>query len=302
MRIVKFIWLALIFSACASHHEQYRSELTSLPEHKTLDIPFILQTDYHCGPASLAMISNNLGNNITPDELSRMMYTPESKGTFQVDLLSATRRLGFISVPVVGLKQMLSEVSAGHPILVFQNLGLSWFPKWHYAVVVGHDLEKDEIILHSGDEKNMHLDFSTFLKTWNRADNWAMLIVKPGTIPESASEMDLIKATAGLEAANHLELANDSYKKILEKWPQSLGALIGLGNISYRENHFEAALMYLKKATDFHPKAAGAWHNYAQLLKVMKKSNEARLAAQRAVANSDPTLTKTYAENLKDLL
>ena len=25
-------------------------------------------------------------------------------------------------------------------LLVLQNLGLSWLPRWHYAVVVGYDL------------------------------------------------------------------------------------------------------------------------------------------------------------------
>src|SRR2546422_3737218 len=46
-------------------------------------------------------------------------------------------RSGQLAVPVTTLSDLLAEVAAGHPVLVFQNLGLHWIPRWHFAVAVG---------------------------------------------------------------------------------------------------------------------------------------------------------------------
>jgi hypothetical protein len=302
MSLLRMVLLALFFSGCATGPEFLRSKYSLSEDQKIIDVPFIAQSDYHCGPATLAMIANHLGKSLEISELSKMLYTPKAEGTFQNDLLAASRRLGLIAVPITEIKTVFREISNGHPILIFQNLGLSWIPKWHYALVVGYDLKENVMILHSGTIKNFKLKISTFESTWRRADNWGLLIENPGFIPETATEIDMVETSAGLEKSGTLNAAKISYEKILEKWPHSLGTLIGLGNINFAFKDYHKAKTYLKNATSYHPKAAGAWHNYAIVLTALKQIDEARIAAKKAILLSDQLSEKNYRENLKSLL
>jgi hypothetical protein len=53
-----------------------------------------------------------------------------------------------ISINKPGCQQLCEEVAAGHPVIVLQNIGLSWYLVWHYAVVVGYDLHEGTVIFH----------------------------------------------------------------------------------------------------------------------------------------------------------
>lgn len=248
------------------------------------------------------MITESLGHPASLDELTQMLYTPGAKGTFQNDVIAATRRSGLIAVPVNKMKNILNEINNQHPILVFQNLGLTWFPKWHYAVVVGYDLNANEMILHSGESKNFRMKIPTFEKIWERVDHWGLIIVNPGTIPETASEFDMVKATAALEVSGKLDAAIKSYEKIITKWPESLGSLVGLGNIYFQREDYKKSQTWLKQAIDYHPEAAGAWHNYALALSANGKIHDARAAAKKAIELADTHSYNAYKESLKSLL
>jgi tetratricopeptide (TPR) repeat protein len=263
------IFLALLITSCATRGEKLRASFLNYPDILILDIPFYAQTQYHCGPAALAMTINHLGINTSTIELSEMIYTPGVLGTFQTDLTTATHRLGLIAAPVQNIQNVILELNDGNPILVFQNLGLKWIPKWHYAVVVGYDLTKNEIILHTGEFKNYRMKISTFENTWNRVDNWGLLIVKPGVIPRTTSEAEIVKATASLELIGELQLAQLSYENILKKWQYSLGALVGLGNVHYQKKEYLKAREYLEKAMATNPQSSSVKNNLDVVIKTM---------------------------------
>lgn len=263
MAILRLLFLALIISGCATRGEKLRADNSTYPDQKILDVPFYTQKDFYCGPASMAIVANNLGLSTSPEELAKILYTPESKGTFQNDMLGGTRRLGLIATPINEMKKIIQELNNRNPVLIFQNLGLSWIPKWHYAVVIGYDLNSNEMILHSGEFKNFRLNLRTFENTWDRVENWGYVIVAPGTIPVTSTEIEMVKATAGLEMVNLLNEAQISYEKILIKWPNSLGALTGLGNIHYQKKEFEKSVNYFKKASEIYPQSTGIKNNYA---------------------------------------
>ena len=88
-------------------------------------------------------------------------------------------------------------VVAGEPVLVLQNLGLSWAPSWHYAVAVGYDLDAGTMLLRSGPMQRQELALRTFEHTWKRGGHWAFVTLPPGTLAATASEAD---ATAALVA------------------------------------------------------------------------------------------------------
>ena len=79
------------------------------------------------------------------------MFLPAREGTLQVEMLSGARRQGALAVRLPGtLEALLREAVDGRPPVVLLNLGLSIAPRWHYAVLVGHDLDEREVILRSG--------------------------------------------------------------------------------------------------------------------------------------------------------
>ena len=302
MTVFHFIILSLLFTGCASRGEKLRDKFPDLLPQKKINVSFISQEKFHCAPASVWMVSNFLKQEIPLTRLNEMLYTPEQKGTFQNDVIAAIRRLGLIALPVNKMKTLLQELNNDHPVLVFQNLGLSWAPKWHYALAVGYDLKDSVMLLHSGSEKNYPMKISTFERIWKRVDNWGLLIVKPGLIPESATEIDMVKATAGLELAKQNEAARISYEQIIKKWPDSFGAQLGLGSYFYEKDDYKKSTFHFKKATELNPEAAGAWNNYALALKEYKKIPEARVAAKKAMEKASPALAEIYKKNLADLL
>ena len=60
------------------------------------------------------------------------------------------------------LADLLREVAHGNPVIVFQNLGTRWLPRWHFAVVVGYDLQASKVILRSGTTERWRTTLATF--------------------------------------------------------------------------------------------------------------------------------------------
>lgn len=272
--------MALILSGCATHTEDIKAKLPNTPVSHIINVPFYNQAEFHCAPAALKMMTSFLDQDTPYDELVKMLYAPEAKGTFQNDVMAATRRLSLLALPVDNMEEIIKELQDNRPVLIFQNLGLSWLPKWHYAVVVGYDLDKRELILHTGNYKNYPMSFRTFEKSWKRVHHWGYVLVTPGSIPMNSSETEMIEATAGLEMAKNLNPAKTSYEAILQRWPGSLGALIGLGNVHFKLKDFNKSKDYFHKATILKPTSIGVWNNYAVALEAagdMKEADKAKL-------------------------
>ena len=263
----KILFLALLLSGCATHTENLRAKFPNASASQIIDVPFYNQAEFHCAPAALKMMTGYLNQEIAYDELVKMLYAPEAKGTFQNDLLAATRRLSLLALPVDNMEEIIKELQDKRPVLVFQNLALSWIPKWHYAVVVGYDLDKKEVILHTGDYKNFPMSMRTFEKTWKRVDQWGYIIVKPGEVPLNTTEEEMVAATAGLELAMNYSAAKISYEAILNRWSESFGAIIGLGNVHFQMKEYIKSKDYFHKATILRPTSIGVWNNYAVALK-----------------------------------
>ena len=118
----------------------------NLPHHvpaQTLikSVPFFAQAKHQCGPAALAMVLQWSGVDVTPKQLVSFVYLPVKRGSLQWGLISAARRHGRLAYVFTGMADLIQEVAAGNPVVVLQNLGLRWLPKWHYAVVVGYNTD-----------------------------------------------------------------------------------------------------------------------------------------------------------------
>lgn len=253
------------------------------------DIPFFPQEDRQCGPAALATVLSAGGMTGDPGGLRRQVYLPGLEGSLQVEMLAAARRNGAVTYLLEpNLRVLLAEVAAGTPVVVLQNLGLSWYPVWHYAVVVGYDLSRGEVLLRSGRERRQVLGLATFERTWARGGHWAFVALPPGRLPAGATEAAYLAAVAPLEGMGQTRAARQAYGAALQRWPDSLGAAIGLGNTAYALGDLGAAEAAFRRASLNHPASAVAHNNLAHVLARMGHHDEALEAARRAVELGGP--------------
>lgn len=264
-------------------------------------VPFFAQEDYQCGPASLAAVLRHAGRAATPQSLLPQVYVPGRKGSFQAEMLAATRRHGLVAYPIAArLEDLLRELAAGSPVLVLQNLALDWAPLWHYAVAIGYDLGAREIILRSGVTRRLVMSLDTFERTWARSEHWAMIALAPDRLPASAQELPYLAALAALERQD-AAAAQRGYEVALVRWPDSAAAAIGLGNTRYAQRDLAAAAEAYREATRRRPGSADAWNNLAQALSELGSREAALAAAHRAVEIGGPRLYQ-YRETLQSIL
>lgn len=247
-------------------------------------VPFFPQEDYQCGPAALATVLGASQIQVTPDDLVPLVYVPERQGSFQIEMVAAARSFGRLAYQLPpSLQAMFSEVSRGHPVLVMQNLGLDWYPQWHFAVLKGFDLKQGHVILNSALKENYELSLSTFERTWARADHWAVLVVEPGVMPLSATPERYFNAVVALENNNPAELSSRAYQSGLERWPDNSSLLMGYGNLLYSLDDLDGAARYYRRTIDFHPDYAPAYNNLAQILLQQFELTQALTLAEKAV-------------------
>jgi hypothetical protein len=299
--VILLLIVNLMLGGCSVLHRQWPQPSEHLPARCELDsVPFYPQKAFQCGPAALAMALTWSGILADPDTLAPEVFTPSRKGSLQSAIVAAARRHGRIAYPVCGPNAMLEEVSAGHPVIILQNLGLSWHPVWHYAVVVGYDLNQGNVILHSGVTERKRLSLRVFENTWARSDHWGLLVLPPTQLPATVTEYCYVSAVLGLEKASQWPAAVKGYYTALVRWPDNLFARIGLGNSYYALGDKESAEAAFREATRRFPTNGAAFNNLAQVLWEQGKQEDALEAARMAVKLGGP-LANVYRKTLEEI-
>jgi hypothetical protein len=257
----------------------------ALPERAELTrTPFYPQERYQCGPAALATVLVYGGVATKPEALVESVYLPERQGSLQAEMLATARRHGRVAYRLAPrLDGLLQEVAAGNPVVVLQNLAFSFAPRWHYAVVIGYDRPREEIVLRSGTTERLVMTLSNFERTWARSEFWAMVALPPDRLPATAGEEPYVGAVVALERVSAAD-ARRAYATALSRWPRNLLARMGLGNTAYAAGDFAQAESAYRQVTRDHPDAADAWNNLATVLHRTGRTEEAMRAAQRAIA------------------
>lgn len=302
-----FAALVVCVAAAACATPQTDALLQRPPDTATRELParsavaapvFFAQEALYCGPAALAMMLVHAGVDANPDALAAEVYTPGRAGSLASAMLAAARRHGRIAYPVGGLAALLGEIARGRQVLVLQNLGLSWLPRWHYAVAVGYDLAARTITLHSGTTRFLTVPLATFERTWARGGHWALLTLRPGAFPERVHESTYMSAVAGVERAGRPNIAADAYAAALARWPENPVALMGHGNALYGMGHLRAAAEAFRTAAARLPGNADAFNNLGHVLADLGEMDAAETAARTAVGLGGPNLA-TYQETLR---
>ncbi len=256
-----------------------------------VEVPFYPQTAYQCGPATLAMALTYHGLSITPEELQSQIYTPSLKGSLQIDMVGATRRHGKIAYEITGPDPIFPEIAAGRPVIILQNLGFSWLPVWHYAIVIGYNFTENTVILRSGVTQRKVMSYDTLENSWAHSNYWGLIVLEPTQIPVVAEENKYLTAVLGLEKSQHYRAAVSGYQTALIHWPGSLPGLMGLGNSYYAVADLPGAERAFLEATERYPLFAPAYNNLAQVLLEQGRKQEALAAAQKAVSLGGPLLS-----------
>ncbi|MFV2060183.1 MAG: PA2778 family cysteine peptidase [Gammaproteobacteria bacterium] len=255
------------------------------PATELTETVFYPQQQYQCGPAALATVLDDSGVKVTPEELTPLIYIPDKKGSLQIEIIAATRRFGRIPYLIKPqLQDLLAEIAAGKPVLVFQNLGLDWYSQWHFAVVIGYDLTKNEIILRSGEEKQHRVTVALFERTWARADYWALRILKPGEFPLNADELRYLTSLVSLERLNKWSELIIAYQAAAQKWPDNQNFKMGLANSYYSKQQLTLARKEYLHIIQLWPEYAPAFNNLAQLNLDTRKLAMALKYAKKAVS------------------
>lgn len=278
-----FLLVALL-AACAHRPAATLAPDTRLPPQAELtDTPFFPQERYQCGPAALATLLNARGVPIDPEALVPQVYLPAREGSLQAEMVAAVRRQGLLAIPVEpSLDGLLGEIAAGRPVLVLQNLGLDVLPRWHYAVVIGYDLDRQHVVLRSGTEARRVTPLGVFMNTWDRSRRWGFVVLAPDDLPPNVKPDAWLEAASGLEALGQWPQAQAAYRAATRRWPDHALAWFGLGNAAYALGDGAGAEQALRRAIQLRPDWALAWNNLAHVLAQRPCPRSAREAAQCA--------------------
>ncbi len=231
------------------------------------DTPFFPQEKYQCGPAALATVLAVAGADVTPEELVPQVYLPSRKGSLTIEMQAAPRRHGVLSYPLAPrLDAIVAELEAGRPVLVLHNYGLPFWPRWHYAVVIGYDAAHQRLLLRSGTTQRQQLSARNFMRAWDNADRWAMVLLRPGELPARPELPRYLEAATAFERAAAPPAAERAFAAAAHLWPDDPVAWVGRGTARYRGGDWRAAADDYAHALDLAPTLPTARNNLAMAL------------------------------------
>jgi tetratricopeptide (TPR) repeat protein len=238
---------------------------------------------------------------VVPQNLVDKVYLPEREGSVPLEMEAAARGYGMLVYPLgQELESVLGEIAAGNPVLVLQNLGFDWLPRWHYAVAMGYDLNEGMIVLRSGVTRRYVVSMRVFETTWRRAGYWARVVVPPDTLPASAEALGYVKAAVALEQSAQEAAALSGYRVATGQWPDSALAWLARGNLAYRLGMDAEAEASFRQGVQAAPGDAALWNNLGYALARQQCGAQALAAVRCAVAMAPENME--YRDSLEELM
>lgn len=266
MKKLILLFLGLGFYSCSSTRQKDDWQLRKA-QAKTvqLDVPFIAQKSNECGPTTMTMLARYLGKKETYGEIKEMVMSPKARGSFQQDMIAASRRLGLTPYKVKGFDRITQYVHFGHPVLVYQDIGNIWVKNWHFALVVGYNYQKKTLLLHSNQEKYLTQDIDEFLESWSKGDEWAYVVTTPNNIPVDTTYEEALDNALVFEKLKKEDDAVKLYQAMITKWPNRYESYAGMANLYFSKGEMDKARYLYSKALELSPNHQGLQNNYQYL-------------------------------------
>lgn len=292
--------LVLFAAGCATIPAEVRQLPDDALSIELVDTPFFAQSRYQCGPAALTTVLVSSDAEVSLDEIVRKVYLPGRKGSLQLEMQAAVRTSGRVPYVLDGsLSALADELLAGRPVVVLQNLGISWLPRWHYAVVVGIDAQTNDIVLRSGTDRRRVADIEVFLQTWARSDYWALTVLRPDELPTNVERVRYFEQIVALENLGMAEMAAAAWRAALQYWPGEITALFGLGNARSALDDYAGAEVAYRQLLTARPGLAAARNNLALVLARQGDIDAAMKQVERAIQDNDDLTLHDELENTR---
>jgi tetratricopeptide (TPR) repeat protein len=279
-------WLAflLALTGCAT----VRHSNTSV-----LEVPFIAQQPNYCGPAALAMLANYYGQPVTQDEIAGAIYLPEIRGTLTADLADYAQRCGLWVRQYRGNRaDLCQKLAAGVPLIVLGKLGINE----HYFVVLAY--RDGEFTVHSDTRANLHLREDDFLRWWNRADRWTLLVCPPARTAWRLSADEHNDLGVFLERTGQFSAAAGHYREAVELTPRNSYFAMNLGNALMKQNLYAEAATAFRRAGD----NPDALNNLAYVLGELNANLDEAVALCERAIKLQPSHRAYYLDTLGGIL
>jgi tetratricopeptide (TPR) repeat protein len=226
-------------------------------------VPVRAFDDDRCGPGSLSVVLNALGDAVSEEELAADLPRAPGGGVLSVDLLLAARKRGFSASLVTGDEGAVRhEIQEGRPVILMLRMlnapGRS-ADIYHYVVVDGHDPGRGLFRIQFGDGKARWASLDQLQGAW-KGGGHAMV-----TVSASAALVQL-RAAVDLERAGRLDEAAERYTHLLEASPESLRAWVNMGNLEAGRGRPQEAERAYRRALSISPDDPDALNNLAWLL------------------------------------
>ena len=280
----------VLLSGCSAVPRAPGAGAADVATHELSDVPFFPQDAYQCGPAALASVLTYSGIARSPEDLVAAVYVPARQGSLQAEMIAAARSYGRMVYPVKTPEEIQAQLLSGLPVLVFQNLGLPQFPRWHYAVVIGWKPGR-EVILRSGTTRRVALKEATFLRTWEWGGAWAQVIFPPDRLPALAEPRRYLSSALDLESVGQPAAALSAYQAAAQRWPDHDLAWLAWSNLVLQAQGPTAvreALEVIDQGLGDNPDSELLRLNKAGILLTLGNREEARLTARDLAAQDGP--------------
>jgi tetratricopeptide (TPR) repeat protein len=272
-----------------------------------LDIPFLPPRSELCAAAAIEMVAaywQSKGSflpRLSGTELEQRTLLPAKGGTLQAELAAAARSNGLLVYPLEpSFHSLFQELSAGHPVIVLVNRGLSWYPLWHYAPVTGYDARERTLFSHLGEEPDEAIPLRTFAALWERSEKWGVVLLPPGELPATARPGPYLRAAYSLEQSGMREEALTAYRRGLEQWPNDTNLLFALANAHYSARHLPEAERVYRELLKLKPGHPLARNNLADLLCRSGRPEEA-LRLLEGIETEDPGVRSVIEATRKEI-
>ena len=254
-----------------------------------LDVPFVAQKGYLCGPAALSSVLSYWGENISQEEIARAIYRSSIRATLTVELEEYPLGLNFFSQgEESSLARLKTRLEEKLPVIVLWKNPFFYKSGFHYLVVVGYDDTRKTIISHTGAKPDVAIPQESFRKRWQGADRWMLLVAPPERVDWPLAPAEKLRLAVLFERKRNLDRAEALYREVTEEAPGSAIAFLNLGNLYLKRTDLSAAEEHYKKAIVLDAKLADAYNNLAWVY-VEKNENlpEAERLVKKALDLSD---------------